>query len=215
MRTLISIGSIAAGSIIALSGARAPEIQERVIVQEQVRVEYRTAPRDPKFWETLIDHFSEEFAEKKDVKLFKRVMRTIFLMESSRGVNTYAYNDHKMPQSRKITDHKLDQKMLASAICPFQVLGLTAHEYGVTWEEIAYQPTECVRFAAFYVRKLFDRFAEHTGEEKVRLVFRGYYGKDVNGEIYSKNGIDLLEGRLSARSLRKMQPRKKRKGVKV
>lgn len=170
----------------------------QVIVHRERVVEYRTAPASKEFWYKLIDYYADQF----DVD--RVVARTVFFLESSEAVNTYAYNKHKLKAAKKLTGDKLEQDMLASALCPFQVLGLTAKEFDVDWESLAFDPVECVRTGVYYLRKLSDRHARLSKSERRKAILFDYYGHDANGVKYSQKGMALIA--------RAEQPRKKQGG---
>lgn len=176
--------TLAAGFLLLSGCTTETPIQTKIVTQ--TKIEYRTAPQSKEFWFKLIDYYADQF----DVP--KAFARTVFKLESSEAINTYAFNKHKLKAAKRLTGDKLEQDMLASALCPFQVLGLTAHALNVHWEEIAFDPVECTRTAIYFMRQLQDRHRKLTRTERMRMMFLDYYGRDPNGRIYASKGMVML-----------------------
>lgn len=127
-----------------------------------------------------------------------RIVNVILSIESSGGnMKAINYAPNKLSTALKVTNNQPEARMLASAHCMFQVLGLTARHYKVHWSEL-YDPEVCTEVAMkVWVDNMKGCVKDHKIRyDQIKCAARKYNGSGAEARAYSEDFMVRLSREL-------------------
>lgn len=105
------------------------------------------------------------------------------------------YAPKSLHLSKKLTSDPVLQKKLSTVYCPFQILGVVAHEKNISLQELQTDPTTCVELAMHKWAKSKELCVKKSPELKsnylqlLHCAAGKYHGKGIDAENYADDFI--------------------------